>query len=298
MRGRGRERAPLWVRRGAGSRLAATATGAAVLLATGAATGAAPASAARTMTATEKRAVERTIRAFDRANPARLNLQGEARRRPVALRSTVARSWALYVMPGVTSSTSSHWIVLRRTSGRWRVRHVETWSNGAGTARWFCRRGRAATIIGMDLDVVEPAAGGPCDTRRLERWLTTKMRVADLRTLRDAVEWRADPTVPDGTGDPVQRQPPELAEDWVTQDIACDWDGEVRARVSRANPRWARVTLRCGEHLASYLVARPGRTGPFTRTVAYYDELRPTRLCDARRLLPAQRVRIDLGVCR
>lgn len=256
--------------------------------------GAESASAARTMTSSEQRAAERVIRAYDRAHPGTMLFRGEARRETIALRSTVARDWALVVLPGYTSSTSSHWIALRRAAGRWKVRSTETWSNGHGMARWFCRQGRTMTIIGLDL-----MGRSWCRSSRTERWLTRAMTAVELRSVRDGVEWRAVPAE-DGEdlGERAQQRPPELHEAWMMQDSACNWDGKVTGVVSRADPRWAKVTLRCGDSLGAYLVARSGRTGPFTRTTAYYNALRPAEICDGGgRLLPKQRVRIDLDVC-
>lgn len=221
----------------------------------------------------------------------------------LAVRSSVARSWALAVVSDRYRASARLTFLLERSHARWRVRLAAS-RGEEGPA--LCRRRTPGAAVAIDLGLSTPLR---CRHPRDARKLTRPMDAAELASVRAMVEWRYS----DATGNlepgPVQ---PGRHEVFASD---CAWDGRGSVvdppygEVSRSDPRWGTVVVTCVtgsdgfallENPTVLLVRRAGRTGPFDDVPAhtFMTWSIQTDLCrrDVRWPVPAA-PRVDLRFC-
>lgn len=222
----------------------------------------------------------------------------------LAVRSSIARSWALLVVAPNGRPDLRQTFLLQRRLGRWRVWFSA--SRGSEPDK-LCGRSRPGTAIALDLGLSSSTWSGKCRHPRRRSGLIRPMTAAELASVRAMVEWTLDDSFNWVPG-PVQPRASEV----VTSD--CAWDGRGQAvpppygEVARSNPRWGVAVVYCVigsdgfgllESPTLILVRRGGRTGPFTAVPAHTLPSWSVRgeLCWSRRWPVPAAPRVALEFC-
>lgn len=226
----------------------------------------------------------------------------------LAVRSSIDRSWALVIVADRHDRSQRRSFLLQRRAGRWIVR-ASAGRGEEGDA--ICRIARPATAVVLDLGLSSRSWSRTCRHPRERRRLVRPMTAGELRSVRAMVEWRMSETHGHLVPGPVQ--PAVRDRDAFASD--CSWDGRGKlvappvGEVARADRRWGAVIVSCSvgsdgfgvlESATMLLVARNGRSGPFTRVLAHTHPSWSMRtdLCarDRRWPIPA-RARVALEFC-
>lgn len=269
-----------------GARLARAAAVALASCCLVAAAGAAPADAARMADKGERLALLHAAAASDAGAAVRLRV-GRGGRTTIApltltspatvlaVRSSIDASWALLIAAVKGRADIRRTFLLERSAGRWRVRLAA----GRGEeGDELCRRTRPGTAVALDLGLTTNTWSGRCRHRRERKALVRTMPAAELASVRAMVEWKLDESTFERIPGPVQ---PAVHDVFASN---CSWDGRgpqvppPSGVVARSDPRWGLVSIFCVigsdgfaaiESTTVMLVARDGRSGPFTRVPAH-----------------------------
>ena len=174
--------------------------------------------------------------------------------------------------------------LIERVGGRTRLHYLGSRDNFAAT---MCRRSTPGSLVIHDLGL-DPVEDGAyfvksCRYDRRTGSFTRPMSAGEVAGLRDLYELKPySVEYPDGGSESGMRSVARAAFSEVSQD--CAWEpgtappGGPYGVVSRSDPRFGRLTLRCivgsfdgvpGYGVTDLLVARAGRSGPFTRLIAH-----------------------------
>lgn len=265
------------------------------------------ADASRFATQKEMKSLQRIILKHNKTRPDAYKHDRVRGRWMIAIRSDISANWASARISDERGEQMRHLVVLSKKRGRWGVRHVDSYSNFTPTENWFCRKGVSALRIGIDMGIAGFGIGarsGPCRHSATTRKLQRPMTAAELASARQGLEPQM---VYDANGISIDFAPPRPPA-WRETDYFgpdCEWDATGKypeGVVSRSNPRWGTITLHCiGNRLVVYTVARSGRSGAFTQSIAEHEWQfeRFGAPCTKPKLPRAltPRIRAEIGTC-